>query len=285
MNLSHCALSIPLVGCVEKENCLNHTAEYAQELQWLQQMLRQAGDHIRAAFVHTEARGYTLKGQQDYLTQTDGEIEDLVRQAVAQAFPNDAFLGEETGGEQQGAKRLWIVDPIDGTANFARGIAHFCISLGLIVDGKPTVGAIYDPMRDELFWAVRGQGGYLNGTRLKVSSVALLNQSAVEVGWNSRSPQSEFVQLVDRVAHAGAAFRRAGSGALGLAYVAAGRSDAYIELHINSWDVAAGLLLVTEAGGVVNDFWTSDALRKGNAVLACNPALVAQVSAVSGIQV
>lgn len=254
-----------------------------EEIPWLQHVLRQAGARMRQAFASTEGRGYTLKGQQDYLTQTDGEIELLVRQAVQTSFPNDAFLGEETGGEMQTVSRLWVVDPIDGTANFARGIGHFCISLGLLKDGKPGLGAIYDPLRDELFWAAKGQGAYLNGERLQVSAVAQLPQAAVEVGWNNRRSPQDYVQLVSRVVSAGAAFRRAGSGALGLAYVAAGRSDAYVELHINAWDVAAGLLLVTEAGGMVNDFWTPDALQSGNPVLACNAALAQAASDMAGI--
>ncbi len=260
------------------------TTEYpSDERLWLQQQVRQAGAHMRQAFAHTEARGYTLKGQQDYLTQTDGEIEQMVRAAVQTAFPNDAFLGEETGGEVQAVPRLWVVDPIDGTANFARGIGHFCISLGLLVHGKPALGAIYDPLRDELFWAAQGEGAFLNGTRLRVSTVPQLSQAAVEVGWNNRSTAHDYVQLVSCVVQAGAAFRRAGSGALGLAYVAAGRSDAYVELHINAWDVAAGLLLVTEAGGRVNDFWTPGALQTGNPVLACNAALAPAVSELAGM--
>lgn len=255
------------------------------EIQWLQRVVRQVGAHMREAFAHAQERGYTLKGQQDYLTQTDGEIEQLVREAVQASFPDDAFLGEETGGEVQAVPRLWVVDPIDGTANFARGIGHFCISLGLLTDGKPSLGAIYDPLHDELFWAAKGQGAYLNGERIQVSTVEQLPQAALEVGWNNRSAPLEYIQLVSRVIHSGAAFRRAGSGALGLAYVAAGRSDGYLELHINAWDVAAGLLLVTEAGGVVNDFWTPGALQSGNPVLACNAALAAATSAVAGIPV
>ena len=250
---------------------------------WLHALVRRAGAHMRDAFATVQTRGYTFKGQQDYLTQTDTEVENLVREAISQAFPEDAFLGEETGGEVCAAERLWVLDPVDGTANFARGVPHFCISLALLEYGLPVMGAIYDPERDELFSAATGQGAFLNGARMQVSTVAQLAQASVELGWNSRLPREHYLGLVDRVLGAGAAFRRAGSGALGLAYVAAGRSDAYVEMHINAWDVAAGLLVVTEAGGVVNHFWTSQALRDGNAVLASNAALASAVSAASGV--
>lgn len=254
-----------------------------QDMDWLADLVRTAGAHMHQAFASTHDSGFTLKGQQDYLTKTDGEVELMVRQAIAHKFPNDAFLGEETGGVTDSVARLWIVDPVDGTANFARGVPHFCISLALLENGLPTLGAIYDPMRDELFVAAKGQGARLNGVRMHVSDVPRLNVASVEVGWNNRLNTHDFLRQLSAVIEAGAAIRRAGSGALGLAYVAAGRCDAYVELHINAWDVAAGLLLVTEAGGVVNDFWTLGALKSGNPVLACNRNLATEISDVSGI--
>lgn len=241
------------------------------------------GNHLKKAFSKTQESGFTLKGQQDYLTHTDGYIEEMVRLTVARDFPNDGFLGEETGGVTDACARLWIVDPVDGTANFARGIPHFCVSLALLADGTPALGAVYDPMRQELFTAVKGEGAFLNGIKIHTSTASLLSQSSVEVGWSSRLTTQDYVSQLSAVLDAGAAIRRAGSGALGLAYVAAGRSDAYVELHINSWDVAAGLLLVTEAGGVVNNFWTPGALKSGNAVMACAPSLASEMSSVSGI--
>lgn len=254
-----------------------------QDTIWIETMVRTAGTHMRAAFAHTHERGFTLKGQQDYLTQTDGEVEAMVKAAIAEAFPQDSFLGEETGGETASVSRLWIVDPVDGTANFARGVPHFCISLALLENGTPTLGAIYDPMRDELFVATKGHGAFLNGVRMKTSAVPELKQATVEVGWNKRLATPDFVRQLAAVIDAGASIRRAGSGALGLAYVAAGRCDAYVELHINAWDVAAGLLLVTEAGGVVNDFWTPGALKHGNPVLACAPFVAQEMSEVAQV--
>lgn len=254
-----------------------------QEMAWIENMVRTAGAHMKKAFAKTTESGFSLKGQQDYLTQTDGEVEAMVKQALCLAYPNDSFLGEETGGVTESVPRLWIVDPVDGTANFARGVPHFCISLALLEFGLPVVGAIYDPMRDELFLAAKGRGAFLNGERMRVSDVHRLDVASVEVGWNKRVPTSDYLSQLSAVIEAGAAIRRAGSGALGLAYVAAGRCDAYVELHINSWDVAAGLLIVTEASGVVNDFWTPGALNRGNPVLACAPNLATEMSAVTGI--
>jgi myo-inositol-1(or 4)-monophosphatase len=256
---------------------------FMQEMAWIERMVRTAGAHMKDAFAKTHESGFSLKGQQDYLTQTDGEVEAMVKQALAKDFPNDAFLGEETGGVTDSAVRLWIVDPVDGTANFARGVPHFCISLALLENGLPALGAIYDPVHDELFVAAKGQGAFLNGVHMRVSDVPRLNLASVEVGWSQRLNPPDYLCQLSAVIEAGAAIRRAGSGALGLAYVAAGRCDAYVELHINSWDVAAGLLLVSEAGGVVNDFWTPGALKNGNPVLACAASLATEMSAVTGI--
>lgn len=248
----------------------------------IEQIVRAAGDLMRTAFNAPERPAYSLKGQQDYLTVTDGAVEQFVREQIARRFPGDGVLGEEAGGAVDAA-RLWIVDPIDGTANFARQIPHFCISLGLMVDGRIEAGAIYEPMHDELYIAQRGMGAWLNGLRMRVSSVAEFTAATVEIGWSTRIPVQTYLEMAGKAAHAGCSVRRAGSGSLGLAYVAAGRTEGYAEPHINAWDVAAGLLLVTEAGGHTNDFWSNDGLRVGNPVLATNAALAAALSALTGI--
>ena len=248
----------------------------------IEQIVRAAGDMMRSAFNAPDRPAYSLKGQQDYLTVTDGAVEQFVREQIAARFPGDAVLGEEAGGLLVGP-RLWIVDPIDGTANFARQIPHFCISLGLMVDGQMEAGAIYEPMHDELYIAERGKGAWLNGKPMRVSTIADLKASTVEVGWSTRIPVDTYLAMAGKAAHAGCSVRRAGSGSLGLAYVAAGRTEAYAEPHINAWDVAAGLLLVNEAGGRINDFWARDGLRIGNAVLVTNAALADAFSALTGI--
>lgn len=255
------------------------------QVQHLEDIVRAAGAMMRTAFKDPNQPAYSLKGRQDYLTVTDGAVERFVRAEIASRFPGDGLLGEEEGGHDPkvDTPRLWIVDPIDGTANFARQIPHFCISLGLMVDGRLEAGAIYAPMHNELFIAQRGKGAFCNGARMQVSTQTALSAASVEIGWSTRMPTETYIGLIQRSMDAGCSVRRAGSGALGLAYVAAGRSEAYAEAHINAWDVAAGLLLVEEAGGRVNDFWANGGLSQGNAVLATNAALAGELGVLTGI--
>lgn len=229
------------------------------------------------------------KGRHDEVTAMDREVERVVRERIAQAFPNDAVLGEEDGASAgvASAEYVWIIDPIDGTANYARGIAHYCVSIGVLQHGAVFIGALHDPSHDRLYSAARGQGAWLdeNGAtrRLAVSPIATLDGATVECGWSLRRPQADYLALFSRMLSAGCAVRRAGSGALGLADVAAGRTEGYAELHINSWDCAAGLLLVAEAGGSISDFFAGEGLLKGNPILATNAALAEPLAALAGI--
>ena len=225
----------------------------------------------------------TFKGRQDYLSETDAEVEAMLRQGLAASFPEDSFFGEEDGGSLEGD--AWVVDPIDGTSNFVRGIPHFCISIAHVEAGQVTVGVIYDPVRDELFAAARGRGATLNGRPLKVSDLDDLAVATVEAGWSTRLSNESWLGLARGLMATGASVKRSGSGALGLAYVAAGRIDAYCELHINAWDALAGLLLIVEAGGRTNDFLGNEGLAKGNPVLGAAPGVAAAVGAVAGIAI
>jgi myo-inositol-1(or 4)-monophosphatase len=246
-----------------------------------QAVAREAGKLMRRRFEDKSSFKLSFKGHQDYLTEVDGEVETLVVSRLAAIFPEDSFIGEEGGREESDS--VWVIDPIDGTANFARGIAHFCISLAHLSDGRPSVGVVYDPMRDEMFCALRGGGASLNGAPIRVSGVPDIRSATVEIGWNNRSGVPPFVALVERVMGCGAGMIRSCSGALGMAYVAAGRIDAYLENHINAWDVLAGMLLVQEAGGYVSDFLAGEGLTKGNPVLACTPELRRALVESSGI--
>ncbi len=229
-----------------------------------------------------------LKGPQDFLTEVDGEVERLIATRLHGLFPGDGFIGEE--GEALPARDgapTWVVDPIDGTANFARGVPQFCVSIALTSATAPLVGAIYDPALDELFAGRRGGGALLNGAPIRVSATPDMRSAAIEVGWNMRSGAEKFLGMLGRVAAAGSAVMRCGSGALALAYVAAGRSDGFIEAHINAWDCLAGNLLVAEAGGYVSDFLARDGLRRGGPLLACTPALrepLAAIAAHEGVE-
>ncbi|MBM3481424.1 MAG: inositol monophosphatase [Alphaproteobacteria bacterium] len=228
-----------------------------------------------------DSLGVTMKGAQDFLTVADGAVEALLRKRVAEAFPGDAVLGEEGGGEA--AERLWIVDPIDGTANFARGEPHWCVSIGFMRAGVPEIGAIYMPAADELYLARRGGGATRNGRAIRASDTADMRRATIEVGWSSRRPASDYIDVVRGVMEAGANAKRAASGALGIAYVADGRTDAYCEAHINSWDVAAGLVIAREAGAWTNDFFAGDGLAKGNPVLVAAPGVADAMRRLAGV--
>jgi myo-inositol-1(or 4)-monophosphatase len=241
-------------------------------------LARDAGKLAHTAFGTSATK---LKGRHDVVTEMDREVERFIRAAIAKRYPQDAVIGEEMGGG--GGDRLWLIDPIDGTANYARGLPRYCVSIGYLERGVPTLGAIYDPSHDWLYSAARGEGAWRDGERLAVSPVAEMTAATVECGWSTRRPASAYVALLARVLDAGGAIRRAGSGALGLADVAAGRAEAYAELHINAWDCAAGIVLVQEADGLTNDFFAGDGLASGNPLIATNAALCAKLAAVIGI--
>lgn len=224
-----------------------------------------------------------MKGVHDVVTEMDGAVERFIRAEVAKRYPQDAVLGEEEGGAT--GEHLWIIDPIDGTANYARGLPRYCVSIGYMERGVPLLGAIYDPSNDWLYAAARGEGAWQDGERMRVSEIADMQAATVECGWSTRRPASAYVDMIGRVFGAGAAMRRAGSGALGLVDVAAGRVEAYAELHINSWDCAAGIVLVQEAGGFTNDFFAGDGLRSGNPLIATNAALCGKLAQTIGITI
>ncbi|HTJ30892.1 MAG TPA: inositol monophosphatase, partial [Acidobacteriaceae bacterium] len=227
---------------------------------------REAGALQKRRFLDRDNVAFQFKGPQDYLTATDGEVERLVRSRLLAAFSDDTVLGEEDGG--QVSECTWVVDPIDGTSNFARGIPQFCVTLAFVHQGVGKVGVIYQPMTDELFAAALGMGATLNGAPIHVAKTAVLNESLIEIGRASRQPQGPYLAMLDKVMNAGMAIRGAGSGALAIANVASGRVDACYETHMYSWDCLAGLIMVEEAGGRVNDFLRGDGLTKGNTIFA-----------------
>ncbi|MBZ7925945.1 inositol monophosphatase [Ensifer adhaerens] len=265
----------------------DHNPRYSNDLagraSLCRDVIRSAGALVLSGFKESSERGFSLKGPQDFLTETDAASEAHIRQAITTHFPGDAFLGEEGGGSI--GDRVWVVDPVDGTANFARGIPHFCISITYVEGGSAEIGAIYNPAQDELYFCRRGAGATLNGKPISISSTVTFDAASVEMGWSRRVPDETYLQTMRLMLAKGANVRRGASGALALAYVADGRSDAYVELHMNSWDCLAGLLLVAEAGGVVCPFLEIGSLRDGGPVLASTPAIADGVSEASGIPI
>ena len=223
----------------------------------------------------------TMKGAQDWLTEADGAVEAFLSAALAEAFPEDGFQGEETGAGRRGSL-IWVVDPIDGTSNFARGSRRCCVSLGLLEGRQPLAGVLVAPALGETFAARLGGGASLNGVPIRAALTTSLARGQVECGWSPRRPNAQFLKLSGAILEAGAMLREGGSGALGLADVAAGRIDAYAELHINLWDVAGVLPILAEAGAVTSDFTAGDGLTDGNPILACAPGVAEAMAEIFG---
>ena len=219
----------------------------------------------------------TQKSAQDWLTEADGAVEAMIAERIGALFPEDGFMGEETGRTRSGALR-WVVDPIDGTSNYARGRNRWCVSLGLLQDDQPVAGILAAPALGETFAALQGAGATLNGQPIRVSSMTDPARAMVEVGWSPKVSRQDFVATVDRVMALGAMPRSGGSGAMALADVAAGRLDGYIELYINLWDVAAALSILSEAGAMVSPFLRNGGLERGIPILAAAPGVAAALS-------
>jgi myo-inositol-1(or 4)-monophosphatase len=255
--------------------------ESASQLEWVakaSEIAREAGARLREFLVQGVETEY--KGDVDLVTVADRTVEKLIRGRLGEVFPDHGIYGEEGTRERLEQEFRWYVDPLDGTTNFAHGIPHFCVSMGLEQrvadsgsgqDGEIVAGVIYNPMLDELFSAERGKGARLNGRPIHVSPVADLAESLVATGFPSRkrhdSPNIHFYHEFTLRSHG---VRRAGSAALDLAYVACGRYEAFWEFNLNPWDTAAGTLLVEEAGGRMSDFAGGQFRLDSREVLASN---------------
>jgi myo-inositol-1(or 4)-monophosphatase len=223
-----------------------------------------------------------MKGPQDWVTEADGAVERFLSDELAAAFPADGFQGEE-GGIARGGSLRWVVDPIDGTSNFARGAARFCVSIACLEGDTPLIGVIAAPALRETLWAWRGGGAWLNGDPVRAADTQDVKQAIMEVGWSRRRPNPDYIKICERVLADGAGLRHGGSGALGLADVAVGRLDGYAELHINLWDVAAALVILRESGARLSNFLGDEGATKGNAIVACAPGLAEVWSDLPGL--
>jgi len=217
------------------------------------EIAREAGALLMDYFRRRVAVEY--KGEADLVTAADRASETLIRERIRALWPSHDILGEEEGLIDTGSDYRWYVDPLDGTTNFAHGFPVFCVSLGLEYQGKMIAGVVYDPTRDEMFTAEAGMGAFLNQQRIHVSAIAKLSESLVATGFPShkrhKNPNIFFYHQITLRTHG---VRRAGSAALDLCSVAAGRFEGFWEFNLNPWDTAAGVLLVEEAGGRVTDF-------------------------------
>ncbi len=222
----------------------------------------------------TEMQVQTKSNMFDLVTDVDKYNEEFIRNAVLARFPEHSFLGEESGTHGEGEVK-WIVDPIDGTVNFAHGLPIWCVSIGIEIGGSLACGVIYDPGRDELFSAAKGAGAYLNGTRLSVSNTIEPSRALFVTGFSyniAENPDKSYERFVAFLKR-GLLVRRLGSAALDLAYVAAGRFDGFYEGNLAAWDMAAGALILTEAGGRITHYDNREYSIYGKNVIASNGVL------------
>jgi myo-inositol-1(or 4)-monophosphatase len=232
-------------------------------------LIREAGAAALGYFDRYEELTIKSKGVQDMASEADLDIELLIRNNLRAAFPDDDFLGEETGrGDLKGASGVWVVDPIDGTQPFVSGMGGWCVSIAFVADGVLEMGFVTSPVRRETFVGRRGRGSTLNGRPIRIGHAERLDEGIVGVGYSPRVRPDEFLPMFGRLLRAGAMFYREGSGALTLCSLACGRLIGYVEPHINSWDCLGALAVVEAAGGKVSDFLANDGLWKGNRVIA-----------------
>jgi myo-inositol-1(or 4)-monophosphatase len=236
---------------------------------------RKAARALARDFGEIENLQVSRKGPSDFVTSADIKAEKTIFEDLSKARPGYGFVMEERGVVEGTDKtNRWIVDPLDGTTNFLHAIPHFAISIGLEREGVLVAGVVYNVVRDELFWAEKGAGAYLNDRRLRVAGRSDMRDALFATGtpWNGKPGHAKALGEIERVIAKTAGIRRFGSAALDLAYVAAGRFDGFWERGLNAWDIAAGAVIVREAGGVVTEIDGDDFMKTG-AVLASNQAL------------
>ena len=237
---------------------------------------RKAGRSLIRDFGEVEQLQVSRKGAADFVSTADLKAEEILREELTKARPKFGLIMEESGA-QEGAdnSNRWIVDPLDGTTNFLHGLPHFAISIALERDRAPFAGVVFNPVTDELFWAEKGQGAFFNNRRLRVSARTDMSEAlfATGVPFADKPDKDQFVRELRPIMEQTAGVRRFGSAALDLAFVAAGRYDGYWERNLSPWDVAAGIVLVREAGGSVTGLTPADDPASGAAICASNSHL------------
>ena len=233
---------------------------------------RKAGNVIAKNYERRDDIQTSKKGINDYVTSVDKAAEAEIIEIIQKSYPDHTIISEERGAlEGKDSDIQWVIDPLDGTTNFVKGLPHFSVSIAIRVKNRTEVGVVYDPIRNELFTAVRGEGTKLNEVRLRVDSLNELNGAILATGFPFKQPSLMPTQfaIMNNLIDEAADFRRTGSAALDLCYVASGRVDGYFEMGLKPWDCAAGDLIVREAGGLVCDFNAGHGyLRSGNIVAA-----------------
>ena len=213
------------------------------------------------------------KGQQDFVTKADREVELHIRAALTNALPNDAIVGEEHAPTPGTSGFTWVIDPIDGTANFVSGVPFWCVAIAGVFENQTQVGVIYDPVHDELFVATRGHGFSINGKMFTLPKDNKITEGTVAMGSSRRAKPAQVAHLIEQILDRGGVFARMGSGALGLTYVAAGRYLAYTESFMNAWDCLAAQLMIVEAGGQSEHIDPNAFIPTGGRVISGAPGI------------
>lgn len=237
---------------------------------------RVAGNIIARGFENRDDLMTEAKGENDFVTRIDKEAEEAIISKIRQSYPDHSFVGEEGGIVEGDDAYKWIIDPLDGTTNFIKGIPHFCVSIALMQKGKLDQAVVFDPIRGELFTASKGSGAQLNGFRSRASQARDLSNTVLATAFpfKAKEQSADFIARFSNIFAECGDVRRGGAAALDLAYVAAGRYDGYWERGVKPWDIAAGELLVREAGGLVTDFeGGNDTMKKGE-IIAGSPKVV-----------
>mgnify|MGYP000297776939 FL=1 len=241
---------------------------------------RAAGNVIVRAFEQDDKIEVDLKGANDFVTNIDVIAEQTIVDSIQKSYPTHSIIGEECGLiEGSDNDYQWIIDPLDGTTNFVKGIPHFAVSIALKVKGKLDQAVVYDPIRGELFTASRGKGAQLNGFRIRVKQSKELSGAILATGFPFKQKQhmNAYLEMFKTLFLKTSDMRRAGSAALDLAYVAAGRVDGFFEIGLKPWDTAAGELLIIEAGGLVTDFTGGHNHSNSGNIVASSPRLLKEI--------
>ncbi len=240
---------------------------------------REAGRIINKASQDVNALSVKSKTFNDFVSEVDHAAEQAIIDALKYAYPDHGFLGEESGNTNQESENIWIIDPLDGTTNFLHNFPQYCISIALQQKGVLTQAVIYDPVRNDLFTATKGRGAFLNDKRIRVTNRTKLQDSLIGTGFPFRdfTHLDNYMAMLKDMIKKTTGIRRPGSAALDLAYVAAGYTDGFFEINLSAWDIAAGGLLVQEAGGIVGDFEGNEGWLSTGNIVAANPKVFAQM--------
>ena len=236
---------------------------------------QEAGKIIKERIGTITDNEITQKSISDYVTEVDVLSEKTIIIRIKNHFPEHQIMAEESSNDYKKAEYLWIIDPLDGTTNFIHGFPVFAISIALMKKGEIVLGVVYDPLKNELFYAEQGSGAFLNGKRIHVSSIKEPAFSLIATGFPFRNKQfiPSYIKIFQSLLYSVSDLRRAGAAAIDLAYVACGRVDGFFEFALSPWDIAAGTVLIKEAGGIVSDFEGGQTYLKTGHIVAGNPVI------------